>query len=326
MFERQVAIDAVLQAIQLCQRVQAEMADSDSVDKSDGSPVTVADFGSQAIICRIISDKFPDDAIVAEEDSQALRKDSTLLDRVASFVSQQGEDTSLQAVCDWIDRGRGKIGQRFWTLDPIDGTKGFLRGDQYAIALALIVNGVVQLGVLGCPNLRQKWKTAGGERGCLFAAERGNGTHMLSLDGRIKEPVRVSHTVHCLAESFESAHGDRAANASIARNLKFTEPPIRVDSQAKYGLIARGEASVYIRLPHPITPDRHECIWDHAAGLIVVEEAGGMVSDADGKRLDFLQGRRFTANRGIVATNGVMHPHVLEGVRLHSNAGSGPPF
>ncbi len=326
MSERRVAIDAVLQAIQLCQRVQAEMVDSDSVDKSDGSPVTVADFGSQAIICRIISDKFPDDAIVAEEDSQALRKDSTLLDRVASFVSQQGEDSSSQAVCDWIDRGRGKIGQRFWTLDPIDGTKGFLRGDQYAIALALIVNGAVQLGVLGCPNLRQEWKMAGEERGCLFAAERGSGTHMLSLDSRIKEPVRVSYTVHRLAESFESAHGDGAANASIARNLKFTEPPIRVDSQAKYGLVARGDASVYIRLPNPLSPDRRECIWDHAAGLIVVEEAGGTVSDAGGKRLDFLQGRRLTANRGIVATNGLLHPHVLEGVRLHAKTASGPPI
>lgn len=323
LFERQVAIDAVLKAVQLCQRVQAEMLDTDSVDKSDGSPVTVADFGSQAVICRIIGDTFPEDAIVAEEDSQALRKNPTLLKRVVTYVSQLTEQTSPQTVCDWIDWGRSAIGQRFWTLDPIDGTKGFLRGDQYAIALALIVNGEVQLGVLGCPNLPQKWKMAQEARGCLFAAARGDGTQILSLDGRLKEPVHVSHTVHRLAESFESTHGDHAAHVSIARHLQMNNAPIRMDSQAKYGLVAHGAASVYMRLPNPAAPDYRECIWDHAAGLIVVEEAGGKVSDADGLPLDFLKGRRLTANRGIVATNGVLHAQVLEGIRLHANPDSG---
>jgi 3'(2'), 5'-bisphosphate nucleotidase len=150
-------------------------------------------------------------------------------------------------------------------------------------------------------------------------AARGNGTQMLSLDGRLNEPVRVSNAVQRLAESFESAHGDRVAHASIARHLRITNPPIRMDSQTKYGLVAHGDASVYIRLPNPAAPDYRECIWDHAAGLIVVEEAGGKVSDADGRQLDFLQGRRLTANRGIVATNDALHPQVLEGVRLHSN-------
>ena len=319
MSEKQVAIDAVLKAIQLCQRVQSEMVDTDSVDKSDGSPVTVADFGSQALIGRIIGDTFPEDAIVAEEDSQALRKNPTLLKRVVTYVSQLTEQTSPQAVCDWIDRGRGEIGQRSWTLDPIDGTKGFLRGDQYAIALALIVDGEVQLGVLGCPNLPRRWKMAREERGCLFVAAKGDGTQMLSLDGRLNELVRVSHTVHRLAESFEPTHGNRAAHVSIASHLRMTNPPIRMDSQTKYGLVAHGDASVYIRLPNPAVPDYRECIWDHAAGLIVVEEAGGKVSDADGQSLDFLQGRRLTANRGIVASNGVLHAQVLEGVRLHAN-------
>ena len=319
MIEKRVAADAVRTAIQLCQRVQAEMVDTDSVDKSDGSPVTVADFGSQAVICRIIGDTYPEDAIVAEEDSQALRKDSTLLDRVASFVSRQEEKSSHQSVCDWIDRGGGAIGRRFWTLDPIDGTKGFLRGGQYAIALALIVDGNVQLGVLGCPNFPQNLEMAGEERGCLFVAAKGEGTQMLSLDGRRSVPVCVSHTVRRLAESFESAHGDRVAHNAVARHLQITNPPIRIDSQAKYGLIANGDTSVFIRLPNPAAPDYRECIWDHAAGMIVVEEAGGRVSDADGQRLDFLQGRRLTANRGIVATNGIFHAPVLEGVRLLRN-------
>jgi 3'(2'), 5'-bisphosphate nucleotidase len=117
------------------------------------------------------------------------------------------------------------------------------------------------------------------------------------------------------AESVESAHGDSAAHIAIARQLGITQPPIRMDSQAKYGLVARGDASVYIRLPNPATPDYRECIWDHAAGVIVVEEAGGKVSDAEGRPLNFLSGRRLTDNRGIVATNGELHPRVLESIR-----------
>jgi len=217
------------------------------------------------------------------------------------------------------------VGQRFWTLDPIDGTKGFLRGEQYTIALALIVDGEVQLGVLGCPNLLPLYPspTLGGEgedteteRGCLFVAVRGKGTLMLSPEGRISEPIRVSPTSLRFAESFESAHGDHAAHVAIANHLHITQPSIRMDSQAKYGLVARGDASVFIRLPNPANPDYHECIWDHAAGLLVVEEAGGKVSDADGRSLDFMRGRRLTANRGIVATNGELHPRVLESIRL----------
>ena len=58
-----------------------------------------------------------------------------------------------EAIAAWIDKGNGNIAPRYWTLDPIDGTKGFIRGDQYAIALALIEQGQVKVGVLGCPSL-----------------------------------------------------------------------------------------------------------------------------------------------------------------------------
>ena len=59
---------------------------------------------------------------------------------------------------------------RYWTLDPIDGTKGFLRGDQYAVALGLIDDGEVILGVLGCPNL----PNSDGSRGAIFSAVEGS--------------------------------------------------------------------------------------------------------------------------------------------------------
>ena len=325
----QIAIDAVLKAIQLCEQVQAEMVSTDAIQKADRSPVTVADFGSQALICQAIGDAFPDATIVAEENAQALKENASLLERVTDYVNRfwaeahhhddpdratATKDTSPSAetVCEWINRGSGEVGTNFWTLDPIDGTKGFLRHDQYAIALAHIVDGVVQLGVLGCPNLPYRLDATETERGCLFVAIRGEGTQLYTKTGELLEQVHISETVHRFAESVESTHGDSDAHAKIANALGITAAPVQMDSQAKYGIVSRGEASLYIRLPNPAYPDYRECIWDHAAGMIVVEEAGGTVTDANGAPLNFLTGKRMQENRGIVATNGKLHQHVLK--------------
>ena len=311
---KQIAVDAVLKAIQLCEQVQAEMVSTDTIQKADRSPVTVADFGSQALICKAIGDDFPDDTIVAEENAQVLKENASLLARVTGYVNRFGKDTQASAatICEWINRGSGEVGPSFWTLDPIDGTKGFLRRDQYAIALAHIVDGVVQLGVLGCPNLPYQLDATESERGCLFVAIRGEGTHLYTKTGEPLAQVHISETVHRFAESFESTHGDSDAHAKIANALGITASPIQMDSQAKYGIVSRGEASLYIRLPNPVFPDYRECIWDHAAGMIVVEEAGGTVTDANGAPLNFLAGKRMYENRGIIATNGKLHQHVLK--------------
>ena len=310
--KKQIAIDAVLKAMQLCEQVQAEMVSTDAIQKVDRSPVTVADFGSQALICKAIGDAFPDAVIVAEEDAQALKENTALLERVTDYVNRFAKENVLaETVCQWIDRGSGEVGQHFWTLDPIDGTKGFLRRDQYAIALAYIVDGIVQLGVLGCPNLSYRLDATDAKRGCLFVAARGEGTQLYTTTGDFLKQVHVSEKTHRFAESFESSHGDSDAHSKIADALGITEMPVRMDSQVKYGIVSRGEASLYIRLPNPASPDYRECIWDHAAGMIVVQEAGGTVTDANGAPLNFLTGKRMHENRGIVATNGKLHQHVL---------------
>jgi 3'(2'), 5'-bisphosphate nucleotidase len=86
-----------------------------------------------------------------------------------------------------------------------------------------------------------------------------------------------------------------------------------MDSQCKYGAVARGDASIYLRLP--TRSDYQEKIWDHAAGMLVVEQAGGRVSDIDGAPLDFRHGRTLARNRGVVATAGGVHARVLEAIR-----------
>ncbi len=95
------------------------------------------------------------DPVVAEETAEALRRSdqAEMLGYVTRYVRRVLPGAAPADICNWIDHGQAAPAARFWTLDPIDGTKGFLRGEQYAIALALIVGGRVQVGALACPNL-----------------------------------------------------------------------------------------------------------------------------------------------------------------------------
>ncbi|HZD56496.1 MAG TPA: 3'(2'),5'-bisphosphate nucleotidase [Anaerolineales bacterium] len=320
--EVKFAIEAIRQASHLVAQVRAEMV-SPALTKEDRSPVTVADFSSQALVAHLLEEAFPDDALVGEEDATALRIPSQrpILEHVTQFVSVFAPIATPESVCAWIDRGAAEHARRFWTLDPIDGTKGFLRGDQYAVALALIEDGQVQIGVLGCPNLVGGYLPAAGDSGSLVVAERMKGAWVVSLNGRggsftqlqvsdYQDPVRAR-----LLRSFESGHTNAGQIDLFAQTLGAAAQPVRMDSQAKYALLAAGQAELYLRLLSPQKPDYKEKIWDQAAGSLIVEEAGGWVTDLDGKPLDFTAGRSLSLNRGILASNGHLHAIALESLR-----------
>ncbi len=316
--EKQVAITAVTTAAKLCEQVRREQS-SLVITKPDSSPVTVADFGAQAVICRALSEAFPTDPIIGEESSSLLRSPGMTehLAQVTNYVQTQVTGATPEAVTDWIDRGNGKVEARYWTLDPIDGTKGYIRGDQYAIALALVEDGEVKLGVLGCPALAADTTQSASERGAIFVAVRGQGATMIPLGGGAPQPIQVNSTDDRflrLIESVESRHGNLAMQEAVAQAVGLSAPILRLDSQAKYGVVARGEAALYIRIPIPQAWDRKENTWDHAAGAIVVEEAGGRVTDIYGQPLDFSFGTQLVNNQGIIASNGAIHQAVLAAV------------
>lgn len=318
--ERETGLRAVQSAARLCQQVRAAMVgngDAAKLDKSDKSPVTVADFGAQAVVCKIIAEQFPDDAIVGEEGSAALReeKNEEHLKNVLRFVQDESGPCHVDSILTWIDKGAGEAKGRYWVLDPIDGTKGFLRNDQYAVALALIENGQVQWGFLACPALPNAQSEGSSSEGSIFVAQRGAGVKMFSLDGDDLGTIKVSTQIEVvkarLAESVESAHTNQGLAAQLRERLNIDALPVRMDSQAKYAAVARGDAEIYLRSPNTRTPDYRENIWDHAAGYLVVEEAGGRVTDVRGNPLDWSQGKRLENNLGVLATNGVLHDEVV---------------
>ncbi len=307
MAELELAIAAVRRAAVACRTIQAAMVDSETLQKKDRSPVTVADFASQALVCEALTASSAVTSIVGEESSKDL--DAELSERVFGYVGDSlGTSVSAETVRGWIDAGNftPDANARYWTLDPIDGTKGFLRAGHYAIALALIDAGEVVLAALGCPG----WDS-------LLCAVRGQGARQLPLamdadtDG---EAIRVAAADDLrFCESVESGHSDQSRSAEIAKRLSITAPPLRMDSQAKYAAVARGDASIYLRLP--TRKDYREKIWDHAAGMLVTVEAGGRVTDTTGAPLDFTHGRRLEHNAGVIATNGAIHDQVVAAVQ-----------
>lgn len=318
--ESQFAFTAVQRAVQLCDRIQREMVTS-ALSKSDQSPVTVADFASQALVGYLIERAFPDDQLVAEEDSQALKLsgESERLEAVAQHLSSELGTISTMQACEWIDRGGGETSNRFWTLDPIDGTKGFLRGDQYVTALALIVEGEVVVGALGCPNLNARLEPDFDIEGCTVVAVRGEGSWVFerSIDAgrRLSVSSRSEPAGARMLRSFESGHTDEAKINSLAEALGLHAPPVLMDSQAKYAMLAAGNGDLLFRLLSPHRMDYKEKIWDQAAGALIVEEAGGRVSDIFGEPLDFTAGRLLEKNTGVVASNGLLHEAALRALQ-----------
>jgi 3'(2'), 5'-bisphosphate nucleotidase len=329
--EAQYAVAAVREASLLARRIQREMV-SEAITKDDRSPVTVADFAVQALIARRLAEALPGSVLIGEEQSGALRLEEGVqaLDQVTHFVRSAIPDATPEEVCGLIDRGTGEPPETFWTLDPIDGTKGFLRREQYAVAVAFIRDGRVELGVLGCPELSDGFMGEGCTsrpvgRGSLVIGVRRKGTFTQPLDRGDKdaEPTwnglivsaRSQPTTARILRSVEKSHTNVDEIGQLAAKLGATVPPLGMDSQAKYAVLAAGEGDVLLRLLSPSRPDYREKIWDQAAGSIVVEEAGGRVTDLDGKALDFSHGRTLAKNRGIVASNGHLHDAILAALR-----------
>ncbi|KAH9987616.1 hypothetical protein BJV74DRAFT_951621 [Russula compacta] len=315
-----------------------------------------------------------------------------------------GKRWGVEAILKAIDRGAdagGRRSGRMWTLDPIDGTKGFLRGGQYAVCLALLVDARVELGVIGCPNLPTTTTTTSStsttspndddknnNKGALFVAVRGHGAHQLPLRPpptatssgaaaasvvRLSMPRLALHELSFL-ESFDPAHAALDTNARIAHRLGVRAAPLRMDSQAKYAALARGDGGggVYLRLPVAGSGrggggggGYEEKIWvrdfvilrttlfvfkttshclssplcrpsslfffsfffcmcgvracvlvqDHASGSLLVEEAGGVISDSRGLPLDFGLGRTLGRNFGVVAARKEVHAQVIDAIQ-----------
>jgi 3'(2'), 5'-bisphosphate nucleotidase len=304
---------AVRQAADLTRRVQQiHLAHS---QKAGREPVTIADYGAQAILCRALSLAFPDDAVMAEEHADqftALLPDDQRAEITRLVGAVLGETVSEAQIAAWLEHGRGVQSERTWLIDPVDGTKGFIAMRRYSIAVGLLDGGLPVAGVLGSPG----YPTQDG-RGLLFHAQRGAAYVEFMSGGkasRIAVSSRSKPAQLRVVQSVERDHAHLELMAKIYTELGISEKQVEgVDSQDKYAMIACGDADLMLRLPREEVPQHRA--WDHAAGAALVQAAGGVVTDVDGSPLDFSTGAILSNNTGMVVTNGVIHDRVLEVVQ-----------
>ncbi len=347
--ELQAALEAIEAAARLSRAV-LELDDKSVVQKDDLSPVTTADFAIQALLTATLHHAFPHYGFVGEEDAAALRADPALLERVWDLLQDVAAATgckvpeSRERLCDMIDwcgRGVPRAGDgassRVWVFDPIDGTQAFVRNEMYAINVALLEGGRQVLGVVACPLLSADGaaypvaddSTDPHGRGSVLFAVRGHGTFVRPLLGELLgggggtlEARRVVpaaapatsasqlRSVSCyrkLDSGVDDAH--RAATERLG--VEFPGCDL-VSWVARWAVLALGIASVSVWVYKKRT--RRAKIWDHAGAVLLFEEAGGRVTDVDGRDLDFAAGRTLAANYGFVAAPRHLHGAVLSAV------------
>lgn len=287
------------------------------VDKGAAGPLTLADLASQVAAITVLRAELGSSArFVAEESAEEVEANggTELLDRVAGILrgagiarSASGAPIDASGVRDALSCGGHAGGtDRFWAIDPLDGTKGYLRGGQFAIAIALVEGGRPVAGVLGLPRLADAGTGIG--TGVLVAASLGRGVEQRAIGDRAARPLRARDWAAGmpirLAGSVEKSHSASDDLESSVSRLGSVEP-VRVDSQAKYALVARGDADAYVR--RSPSAGYREWIWDHAAGALVAAEAGCTVTDTLGTPLDFSRGRRLESSTGILCAPPVLH-------------------
>ncbi len=199
--------------------------------KSDDSPLTLADKASHQVIVSALQQLYP----------------------AIPVLSEEGKHTSYETRKSW---------QTFWMVDPLDGTKEFIkRNGEFTVNIALIENNRTILGVIYAPVTQ-----------LLYFGSVGNGAFR-QIFGQQAESIQVNHKKQNLVAAGSRSHAD-PAEAEVLSRFDIANS-ISIGSSLKFCLIAEGKADIYYR--HGPTME-----WDTAAGQAIVEAAGGKVVDIDG--------------------------------------------
>ncbi|GFP83966.1 putative pap-specific phosphatase mitochondrial [Phtheirospermum japonicum] len=308
----QSAVDVVERACRLCVDVQKSLFSSDGqiIEKLDQTPVTIADFGVQALVSLEMGKLFPSIPLVAEEDSAFVRENN-LVDDVVKVVTDKSSISekalSRENVLKAIDRG-GKDAYSFgpepatyWILDPIDGTRGFVKGSGalYVVGLALVVEGEIVLGVMGCPNWRDRDSNASDDTlirsGIIMISHVGCGTWRTRLwDAENSENTKTARKwTRCVVDDFRHV-GE--ARFCIPESQTWESLPLSTNL-CKYLMVASGRASVFVL---------------RARTRTIIK-----VSDWKGSELDFAADQTerrvlYPSGGGVLVSNASLHNPILE--------------
>lgn len=296
-------------------RFAALLAAAPETRKEDASPVTAADLALQAMLALGLAEIDPGASIVGEESTQVFRAPGgdALRRLVHELVRSARPGLSDADIDRAIDAGAADgRGERQWVIDPIDGTRGYLRGQQYCSCLAYVERGVVRFGAAGCPRLG-----TGGE-GAFVAATAGGGTWRwagMRPDGpaRRVSAASASRTPFVACESPEVSDRAKRRLRTLGETLASPLIALPMESQCKFVLVATGDADLAIRFPpRDPTAGGVDMVWDYAGAVLMVDEAGGRMTDCEGRALRFGRGRAIEGNRGVLAGASWLHRAVVD--------------
>lgn len=348
--ELEVAIRAVQAATRISRHVLVE-SNKGEIQKTDLTPVTVADYAIQAVLTHTLHSAFPEDGLVGEESAGELLTNPALVQHMWGVIqevqkqsaSASAEETyppspeslpELISLCETTTpSGCDSSPSRVWVFDPIDGTKTFLRGEQYAINVALLIGGRQILSVVACPLLdgnapptptvdNSTLDPRGPEGGCILFAVKGHGAFVRPIFGADVEARKLErHADGVTVEGLKSVNcwkgvdsGVEGVHEEITKSLGVTFPGCDLLGWVpRWAVLALGLANMTVWVYKK--RERHAKIWDHAGAMLLFEEVGGMITDVDGRDIDLTQGRKFSANFGFVAAPRSIHHVVLKAVR-----------
>jgi 3'(2'), 5'-bisphosphate nucleotidase len=225
--------------------------------KSDASPVTIADRAAEAIILAALIRLAPDIPVVAEEESEAGRVPD--------------------------------VDDRFFLVDPLDGTKEFVRrGTDFTVNIGLIEKGAPTLGAIYAPARKE-----------LYVGDAQTATAWFRRDGQAQSPLKV-RAPRTPPTALASKSHDVPETEAFLQAVGCGER-ISVGSSLKFCLLAKGEADIYPR-PSPTME------WDTAAGHAILLAAGGKAFAPSGEPLRY--GKAGFFNPGFVATGGMDAPAI----------------
>ena len=234
--------------------------------KAGGEPVTEADLAANTLIVSRLAQEFPGDTVLSEE---------------------------------LPDDGSRLGSRRVWMVDPIDGTRDFIRGQTgYVVMIGLCLDGRPVLGVVAHPSTGAVWS---GVVGQAAWREQPGGTRTPVQTSPLAEPPGVRIVV---SQSRRSPQID-----AFRRALGVTDEMTVGSVGLKVALVAQGERDLYLY------PGEQTKLWDTCGPEAILIAAGGRMSDMDGRPLDY--GKADLNNRsGVVASNGPLHDHVIRALAV----------
>jgi len=287
-----------------------------SVTKRDGSPLTQADIVAQAIILSGLQREFPQDRVLAEEEIQQGELEELEKDACAVLHGVGFEDAK-ERLESWVNYRGAPDGERVWMVDPIDGTKGYRKGLTYAVVLGLYYDGHPRFGCIAAPAFPLQDGSA--PETVIAYAGKGSGAFTIIGDEAGPTPVHASDgTMLARFKVVGSRAHDEGDMCGRFMERAGMSTLIRMDGQAKYVMLASGMADVYVRGSNPRFGIGYP--WDHCAGQVILEEAGGRVTAFSGDPIPYERGEdlRILELDGLVASNGKRHEEILEMVRAIS--------